>query len=144
MAEHVDLERTIRPRPDGGDHLPGGLGIDRPDADGTEPAGIRHRGGHFGRGNARHWGLDDRQLDSELAEERAHGFLFTWLLLRTRLIVPPKQIGDHNRGGHSVKSVYSVCANLAGAALRTVHGISDASIENLKNLSARNLLWGYD
>ena len=73
VAEHVDVERAIGPGPDGGDHLAGGLGVDRPDPDGAEPAGVRHRGGHLRRGHACHRGLDDRQLDPELPEEWVQG-----------------------------------------------------------------------
>lgn len=69
VAKHVDLERTIRPDPDGGNHLPRGLGVRGPNPDGTESTSIRHSSGQLRGGDARHRSLDDGQLDSKLAEE---------------------------------------------------------------------------
>jgi hypothetical protein len=73
VAEHVDLERTPGPGPNCGDHLAGGVGVNRPDPNGAEPTGVRDCGSHLRRRHAGHRSLDDRQLDSELADEWVHG-----------------------------------------------------------------------
>jgi hypothetical protein len=44
MAVYVDVKRATRPGLDSGNHLPGGFGVNRPDADGAKPTGIRRRG----------------------------------------------------------------------------------------------------
>ena len=72
VAEHVDIERTSSPGTHCGDHLLSRLGVNRPNPNGAEPTGVRHRGGHFRCGHARHRGLDDRQLDADLAEKWVH------------------------------------------------------------------------
>ncbi|HEY7423854.1 MAG TPA: hypothetical protein VH682_06370 [Gemmataceae bacterium] len=60
VAEHVDLERPLGPGPDGGNHSACGIGVIRADPNGAEPTGVRHGGGHFRCGHARHRGLNNR------------------------------------------------------------------------------------
>lgn len=68
VTRHVDVKRPIRSGQDGGNHLPGRLGIDRSNPDGAEPARVRYLCGHRRCRHARHRGLNDRQLDPEFAE----------------------------------------------------------------------------
>ena len=60
VAEDVHVERTARALAKGGNHPSARRRVRRADAERAERARVRHRGGHFGRGHARHGRLDDR------------------------------------------------------------------------------------
>jgi hypothetical protein len=69
MAEQIHVEGAVGALPDGGDHRAGAGGIGRPDADRTEPAGIRDRRRHGRRRHPGHRCLNDRHADLEQVEQ---------------------------------------------------------------------------
>ena len=60
MTKHIDIEWPIGQGTEGADHRTGGVGVHGADSERAEPARVCDGGGHGGRRDPRHRGLDDR------------------------------------------------------------------------------------
>lgn len=73
VAEQIDVERAARSCAHLGNHRACAVRIGRTDRDRSECAGLAHRRGHGGRGDARHRRLDNGQVDADPLDQRVAG-----------------------------------------------------------------------